>query len=278
MASGILTNIDELKSVLEVYQNVVRKSAPEAVRNVMGDVAFRAAQETQFTPREKIRNQLSNLPITKDAGKKRYGVTQYVGQYKLINWLRKLNNLGTLGGGKYRKVNTTKPNSLVYTEKRVRLGSRLAGLGVRGNIYSMEGKYKKLLQARARSSKFLRAGWAVAASFYGKPFNRGDFGTATIARLSGKGYGGGEIKKLNPDLTEFSMFNGAGQYDVRGKSPVVRRSSDQRKARAIIEDALKKAIDVVLNDPRRGIIPYLAERYERSQKAIKVLGSKLKVI
>jgi hypothetical protein len=278
MTSGIATNIDELKDALLVYQNVVRTGASKALYNKMGDLAFTAAENTKFSSPEAIRKSISSLPIKNDGGIKRYGDTQYVGQYKLINWLRKLNNLGTLGGGKYRKVNTTKPNSLVYTEKRVRLGSRLAGLGVRGNIYSMEGKYKKLLQARARSSKFLRAGWAVAASFYGKPFNRGDFGPATIARLSGKGYGGGEIKKLNPDLTEFSMFNGAGQYDVRGKSPVVRRSSDQRRARAIIEDALKKAIDVVLNDPRRGIIPYLAERYERSQKAIKVLGSKLRVI
>lgn len=273
MASGILTNIDELKSVLEVYQNVVRKSAPEAVRNVMGDVAFRAAQETQFTPREKIRNQLSNLPITKDAGKKRYGNTQYVGQYKLINWLRKLNGLDPAGNSKFRKVKTFSIKGPMATMKTTKKRNIPRNTGPSAGIERfMDGKYKGFLQVRARSSKFLRVGWAIAADFYGKPFGRGDFGTATLARLSGEGYGGGSIKQLNPDLAEFSMFNGAGKFDLRGKAPVVRSAADQGRASTIIEQALKRAVDAVLYNPKSGLVPYLEARVDRVQKALRAMG------
>jgi hypothetical protein len=273
MASGILTNIDELKSVLELYQNVVKKSAPEAVRNVMADVAFQAAANTQFVPKQKIRSYLSNLPIKNDAGQKRYGNTQYVGQYKLINWLRKLNGLQPAGNSKFRKVKSFSISGPSAMTKTIRKRNIPRNTGPSAGINRfMDGKYKAFLQMRSNSSKFLRIGWAIAADFYGKPFNRGDFGTAVLARLSGEGYGGGSIKQLNPDLAEFSIFNGAGKFDVRGKSPVVRSSSDQQRASAIIEQGLKKAVDSVLYHPKSGIVPYLQDRYERVQKALKVMG------
>lgn len=273
MQSGVLTNIDELKEVLEVYQNVVKKSAPEAVRNVMGDVAFQAAANTQFTPKQKIRSQLSNLPITKDNGKKRYGSSQYVGQYKLINWLRKLNGIPPAGNSKFRKIRklVSQGPSASYKIVKKRNVPRNTGPSA-GLDRFMDGKYKGFLKVRQDSSKFLRVGWAIAADFYGKPFNRGDFGPKVLSRLSGEGYGGGSIKQLNPDLAEFSMFNGAGKFDVRGKTPVVRSAEDQGKASRILEFALKKAVDAVLYHPKSGLVPYLEARYDRVQKALRMMG------
>ena len=138
---GILTNIGAIQDALRVYGLVVKKEADLAIRSKMADIAFFAAKNTKFRDRAVIRSEISNLPITKDGGKKRYGNTQYVGQYKLINWERKLKGLATLGNSKFRKIKSyiTRPGSMVAEERtrKTKLKSRLAGLGVKSNYYAM---------------------------------------------------------------------------------------------------------------------------------------------
>lgn len=268
--SGILTNIDAVKNAINLYKEVSRKDADVAFRSKMADIAFRASENTIYATKEAIRAEISNLPITKDGGKKRYGNSQYVGQYKLINWERKLKGLPALGGSKYRFKNLSKPNSMVYEEKRVRNKSRLAGLGT--NLF-MDGKYKSFIQSRVRSAKFIRAAWGVAAEFFGKPFSRGDFGPAARARFSGLQYGGASVKPISPNITEYAMFNGAGRYDTRRKRPgsrtaPERSSQDQEKAAKIIEAGLDKGISEVLAD----ITKYFETRQKRVLAAIRVLN------
>ena len=257
--SGIKTNMDELIKTIDLYKDVVKKNADDATRKKMGDIAFRAAKNTAYTSKELIRSEISNLPITKDGGKKRYGDTKYVGQYKLMNWVRKNKGLPTLGGSKYRKVGARKS----------KMGSRLSGLGVKTNIYAMDGKYKKFIQARIRSIKFLRAAWGVAAAFFKKPFERGDFGTGSLARFSGKAYGGAEIKPIGQNMIEYSMFNGAGKYDTRFKPVRERSSGDQERAAKIIEDALNKGVEEVLAD----INQYFERNIDRVEKVARNLNT-----
>jgi len=271
---GILTNISAVQDALRVYGLVVKKEADLAIRNKMADIAFAAAKNTKFRDRAVIRSEISNLPITKDGGKKRYGNTQYVGQYKLMNWERKLKGLATLGNSKFRKVKSyvTRPGSMVAEERtrKTRLKSRLEGLGVKSNYYAMDGKYRSFIKAREESSKFLRIGWARAAEFFGKPFKRGrDFGPKTIARISGELYGGAEVKQFGGDLTEYAISNQAGRYDVRrrkfGQQTAPERSSqDQERAAAVIEQGLNLGLQEALAD----ILKYFETRMPRVRAAM----------
>lgn len=272
--SGILTNIQAVQDALRVYGKVVRIESDKAIRNKMADIAFAAAKNTKFADRAAIRAEISTLPNTKDGGRKRYGNTQYVGQYKLINWERKQKGLPTLGNSKFRKVTTyrTRPGQIFAEEKtrKTRVRSRLAGLGVQSNIYAMDGKYKTFIKAREESSKFLRIGWARAAEFFGKPFKRGrDFGPKTQARISGEAYGNAHVKEFGGDLTEYAMSNYAGRYDVRrrkvGQSVAPERSSqDQAKAAAIIERGLNHGLQEVFAD----IMKYFETRMPRVRAAM----------
>ena len=276
--SGITTNIEAVKDALKIYGLVVRKDAEAETKKKMASIAYEAARFTPFGEKGALRAEISNLPITKDGGKKRYGNTQYVGQYKLINWQRKLAGLLPVGGSKFRKVSQykVKPGALSVEEKETKRRNRVRsafGPSLRANPF-MDGKYKAFIAGRIRSIKFIRAAWSVAAvALGGKPFSRGDFGPAALARFSGQAYGGGDIKSIGPDVTEYSIFNGAGKYDTRRaikgvQSAPERPSKDQERAAKIIEDALDKGVTAVLAD----ITKYFETRAERYQKAIRVLN------
>ena len=86
---GIVSNYPQVQQALEAYVKVRNQAVFDSVKEKMANIAFKAAQNTYFAPRDKIRAELSSLPITKDNGRKRTGNTQYVGLYKLINWQRK---------------------------------------------------------------------------------------------------------------------------------------------------------------------------------------------
>lgn len=244
--NGIVSNVSDFQDALKEYVKYRNVSTFEAVREKMQNVAFKAAQYTDFSPREKIIASISNLPNKGDT-KKRYGSSQYVGQYKVINWQRKLVGLPTLGGSGRRKVYKTNPGGMEVIEKTKRNKSRASGLGVN---YFMDGKYKAFLKSRATGSKWLRIGWALASDAMGKPFGRGDFGSATKARLSGQAYGGGaSIKQMGEGKNEFMIYNGVGIFDHRYKKPgssngtlPLRSSSDIQRARAVQERGLRKAI------------------------------------
>lgn len=276
--SGITTNIDAVKDALKIYGLVVRKDAEAETKKKMASIAYEAARFTPFGEKGALRAEISNLPITKDGGKKRYGNTQYVGQYKLINWQRKLAGLLPVGGSKFRKVKQYKvrPGALSVEEREIKRRNRVRatlGPSLRANPF-MDGKYKAFIAKRIRSIKFIRAAWSVAAvAFGGKPFSRGDFGPNALARFSGQAYGGGEIKSIGPDVTEYSIFNGAGKYDTRRvikgvQSAPERPSKDQERAAKIIEEALDKGVTAVLAD----ITKYFETRADRYQKAIRVLN------
>lgn len=274
--SGVQTNIDAVKNAIKLYGLVVKKDADVAIKKKMGDIAFQAGANTYFTEKDKLRNEISSLPITKDGGRKRYGNTQYVGQYKLINWERKQKGLLPLGNSRFRRVAKyiVKPGAMSVQEKisRKRNQARAGGPSLRANPF-MDGKYKSFIQSRIRSIKFIRAAWGVAAQFFGKSFTRGDFGPNALARFSGLQYGGAEIKPIGDSITEYSMFNGAGRFDTRRKkvgqqTAPERSSADQEKVAKIIEDGLNKGIQAVLAD----ITQYFEGRATRLQQAIRVLN------
>ena len=250
---GVFSNIPQLQEALRQYVRVRNQSTYNSVKNTMADIAYKAAQYTEFSPKENIRASIANLP---NSGDGRTGA--FIGQYKLINWERKLKGLKTLG-------NTSKPIVGYKTRKKTKFDF---GLGTQpektttlklkpirqlraGDVY-MDGKYKSFIQARARGMKWLRIGWALAAAKLGKPFSRGDFGEGTLARLDGKAYGGGAtIKRVGDAKAEFVIWNGVGVFDHRyrkgkmsdfsGVLPI-RPQSDIQRARMRQERGLKRGI------------------------------------
>lgn len=242
---GIVSNYAQVQKALEDYVKVRNQSVYDSVKEKMANIAFKAAQNTRSAPRDKIRAEISGLPITKDNGRNRTGNTQYVGQYKLINWQRKNMGLYPLGNSRARKVRVLASRGPSASTKIVKKQNIPRNTGPSAGLNRfMDGKYKSFLQARARGSKFLRIGWACAAAALGKPFSRGDFGSATIERLTGKAYGGGaNITNLAPGSTRFEIYNGAGVFDLRYKGTPMRNSNDIARAREIQKAGLLKGID-----------------------------------
>lgn len=260
--TGIKTNMDAVIKAIEDYKGVVKMDADAAARKKMGDIAFRAAKNTAYTSKEIIRSEISNLPITKDGGIKRYGDTKYVGQYKLINWERKNKGLRPLGNSRIRKV------KIDGKIKKIKNRVHAKGPSMPASNF-MDGKYKKFIQSRIRSIKFLRAAWGVAAAFFKKPFERGDFGPDALSRFSGKAYGGARITPQGENVVEYSMFNGAGQYDTRFKPVRQRSAQDQERAAKIIEDGLNQGILEVIDD----IHTYFEKNTTKIEKTAKNLNT-----
>lgn len=241
---GIVSNYPQVQQALQAYVMVRNQAIYDSVKEKMANIAFKAAENTRFAPREEIRAKISGLPITKDNGRKRSGNTQYVGQYKLINWQRKNMGLYPLGNSRVRKVKVLASRGPSASTRIVKKQNIPRNTGPSAGLNRfMDGKYKSFLQARARGSKFLRIGWACAAAALGKPFNKGDFGPATLERLSGKAYGGGaNITKLAPGSNRFEIYNGAGVFDLRYKGTPMRSTNDIARARAVQEAGLKQGL------------------------------------
>ena len=160
-----------------------------------------------------------------------------------------------LGGSKNKIIKSGKIKGFIYLNelgrkvtqykqkvKKIKQVPRNTGPSAGLNRF-MDGKTKAFLKARARGSKFLRIGWACAAAALGKPFSRGDFGSATLERLSGKAYGGGAtITKLAPGSNQFMIWNGAGVFDLRYKGTPMRSTNDIARARAVQEAGLMQGL------------------------------------
>lgn len=264
MESGVTTNFPAFKKALDLYVRISRKTVFDSVKNAMADVAFSAAENTYHTNKELIDAQFKSLPITGTETKPRTGDTQYVGQYKIINWERKNKGLMPLGGSKFRKVKKFSIKGPMAMMKEIRKRNVPRGTGPSlGIARFMDGKYKAFLQARKRSIKWLRIGWAAAAEMMGKPFRRGDFGPAAIQRIIGLKYGGGSVRSIDADITEFTIFNNTGRFDTRYK-PVRQRSSfDIARADSIMSAGLEAGIQKVIYDPKRGLAPYISARLKR---------------
>ena len=280
---GIVSNYAQVQKALEDYVKVRNQSVYDSVKEKMANIAFKAAQNTYFAPRPTIKANLLSLPITKDNGRKRTGNTQYVGLYKLVNWQRKNMGLDPLGGSKKRQIGVKISKRKIFNKGLEDFGKetqykykkvfgeqtpRNTGPS-QGASRFMDGKSKPFVQARMRGSKFLRIGWAAAAAVLGKPFNRGDFGSATIERLTGKAYGGGaNITNLAPGSNRFEIYNGAGVFDLRRKGTPMRSSSDIARAREVQKAGLMKGIEAEIKSMYKLVI-------ERNSQAW--FGKKIKV-
>lgn len=264
MEAGITTNFPAFKKALDLYVRVSRKTVFDSVRNAMADVAFEAAANTYHSTPDQIDKEFKSLPIRGEEKGRRYGNTQFVGQYKIINWERKNKGLIPLGGSKFRKVRkfSIKGPMAMINEIRKKNVPRNTG-PVPGISRFMDGKYKKFLQSRKRSIKWLRIGWAAAAEMMGKPFRRGDFGPAAIQRIIGLKYGGGQIKPITENITEFIIFNNTGRFDTRYRPARPRSSSDIGRADSIMTKGLEAGIQKVLYDPKKGLVPYISARLKR---------------
>lgn len=264
MEAGITTNFPAFKKALDLYVRVSRKAVFDSVRNAMADVAFEAAANTYNTTKEQIDKEFQSLPIKGEEKGRRYGDTRFVGQYKIINWERKNKGMMPLGGSKFRKVKkfSIKGPMAMVKEVKKRNVPRNTGPSLGINRF-MDGKYKAFLQARKRSIKWLRIGWAAAAEMMGKPFRRGDFGPATIQRIIGLKYGGGEVRPVTENITEFMIFNNTGRFDTRYSPARSRSSSDIARADAIMTKGLEAGIQKVLYDPKKGLVPYISARLKR---------------
>ena len=85
--------------------------------------------------------------------------------------------------------------------------------------------------------------------------------------------GGAEVKPIGDNITEYSMFNGAGRFDTRKRkvgqqTAPERPSGDQERAAKIIEDGLNKGVQAVIAD----ITQYFETRAGRLQQALRVLN------
>lgn len=264
MESGITANFPAFKKALDLYVRISRKTVFESVKNAMADVAYSAAENTYSTTREAIDAEFRNLPIKGREDRPRTGDTQYVGQYKIINWERKNKGLIPLGGSKFRKVTAFKAIGPSVGMKKVRKKNIPRNTGPSPGVSRfMDGKFRAFLQARKRSIKWLRIGWAAASEMMGKPFRRGDFGPATIQRIIGLKYGGGGIKTIQENLMEFMIFNNTGRFDHRHKTPIPRSANDIARADEIMRKGLEAGIQKVIYDPKRGLAPYIGARLKR---------------
>lgn len=255
---GIVSNIPQLQQALREYVKVRNQSTYLSVREKMANIAFKAAQFTEFSDKEKIRSNISNAPALGISS----GKSPFIGQYKIINWERKNKGLRPLGntshpvvGMKFSKT-SKKDFGLGSGAFKTTAYKTKAIKSKRSGMY-MDGKYKRFIQARIRSSKWLRIGWALAAAKLGKPFSKGDFGEGTLARLDGKAYGGGaSIKKETGSKAEFIIWNGVGVFDHRYKPVKLRPESDVQRARYRQEIGLKKAV----SEEIRNMVQLIAER------------------
>lgn len=266
MEAGITGNFPAFKKALDLYVRISKKTVFDSVRNAMADVAFEAAANTYHTSKEKIDSEFQNLPIKGEEKGRRYGDTRFVGQYKIINWERKNKGLMPLGGSKFRKIKKFKirPGQIFVEEKTTKRRQQPRNTGPSLGINRfMDGKYKAFLQARKRSVKWLRIGWAAAAEMMGKPFRRGDFGPAAIQRIIGLKYGGGQIKPVTENITEFTIFNNTGRFDTRYRPARQRDGNDIARADAIMTKGLEAGIQKVLYDPKKGLAPYISQRLKR---------------
>ena len=93
--SGITSNWPQVQQALDAYVKVRNQSTYDSVLEKMRGIAFKAAQYTEFSPREKIAASLQSLPNVGPTS----GNSKWVGLYKVINWQRKLTGQPALGGG-----------------------------------------------------------------------------------------------------------------------------------------------------------------------------------
>lgn len=265
-----LLNVQRLRDALQDYSTISRKSMGQAINNALGDIALTAIRTTYKTNKSKIDSELGRVVTTTSRVfeiKRGFKVgaprKDKFGNWKAPEWKRKIKTSRFkkkvfATEGTYRLVNWILKNQGLDPLGNTKVGKAGAGFGKRsGKTGSIGQLAQNLLAARKRSIGFLAIGWAAAAKLFGKggKLRKGDFGDKTIERI-----GGGQKAQENRAITEGIIFNNTGTRDIRyaGKPP--RSPSGISK---IGMPGLVTAMNEVLNDPKRGIIPYIKARLDR---------------
>lgn len=248
-----LLNVQRLRDALQDYSTISRKSMGQAINNALGDIALTAIRTTYKSNAPKIEAELTRVVDTGPKYLVKRGLKVGGGTFrrkiktglrqksldaplKLANWIMKNQGLPPLGNTK--------------------IGIPGMGFGKSSGKSGTIGKIaKNLVAARKRSVQFLAVGWSAAARVFGKRPSKGDFGEKTLQRL-----GGGVKAQENKSITEGVIFNNTGTRDIR-YFPVKKRTPSGISK--IGMPGLMAAMQEVLNDPRRGIIPYIKARLDR---------------
>lgn len=248
-----LLNTQRVRDMLQDYSTISRKSMGQAINNFLGDVALTAIRTTYKSNKSKIEAELTRVV---DVGPKyliKKGIKAEGGTFrrkiktglrekrldaplKLANWILKNQGLAPLGN------------------KKIGIAGQGFGKssGEQGTIARIA---KNLIAGRKRSVGFLAIGWAGAAKLFGKKPSKGDFGDETIKRI-----GGGVKAQEDKAIVEGIIYNNAGKFDLR-YFPVKKRNPSGISK--IGMPGLLSAMREVMNDPKRGIIPYITARLDR---------------
>jgi hypothetical protein len=258
-----LLNQQKFRDVLQDYKIVSRKSMGRAINNALGDVALTAIRTTYKTNASKIEAELTRVATTTTPvyeTKRGYKAAAMRGG-KMLEWQRKMKTsrfkkkqVATVGT--YKLVNWILKNQGLRPIGNTQVGIAGIGFGKSSGKQGTIGKFaQNLIAARKRSIGFLAVGWAAAARVFGKRPSKGDFGDKTMQRI-----GGGVKAQEDRALVEGRIFNNAGSRDVRYFPPRKRVPSGIVK---IGMPGILSAMNEVLTDPKRGIIPYIKERLDR---------------
>jgi len=247
---------------LEQYQKASKKNMADVINQKLGDVAITAIGTTYRTTAAKIASELQRVegkvvtqkafkPIgfTKNGKVKRRKIGEYavgyktknvnfVGTYKLVNWLLKNRGLPTLG--------------------KTKQGTGGLGMGTKpGTIGALA---RRLVAGRKNAINYIRNGWAAAAFAFGKTpsLTKGDYSKEAIKRL-----GGGEKADSKKSLMEGFIFNRAGYLDTKSYPPKKRSVSGAAKMGT---PGLKMAIDKVMKDMN----VYLARKNKEASDKLKL--------
>ncbi len=257
-----LLNQAKFMHKLQQYQKASKKNMADVINSKLGDVAITAIGTTYRTTAAKIASELQRVedkvitkkvfkPIgfTKNGKVKRRKIGEYavgykaknvnfIGTYKLVNWLLKNRGLPTLG--------------------KTKQGTGGLGMGTKpGTIGALA---RRLVAGRKNAVNYIRNGWAAAAYAFGKSpsLTKGDYSKEAIKRL-----GGGEKADSKTSLMEGFIFNRAGYLDTKSYPPKKRSVSGAAKMGI---PGLKMAIDKVMNDMN----VYLARKNKEASDKLKL--------
>jgi len=264
-----LLNVQRLRDALQDYAVISRKSMGQAINNALGDIAMTAIRTTYKSNAPKIEAELTRVidkgpsyiykTGIKYGGKKGERPEQLMTKSGKPKIFKRAIKTGLRSKGleaPYRLANWILKNQGLAPLGKTKVGIAGQGFGKSSGGQGTIGRHaRNLIAARKRSVQFLAVGWAAAAKIFGKRPSKGDFGEKTIQRL-----GGGNKAQENKAITEGVIFNNTGKNDIR-YFPVRKRTPSGISK--IGMPGLISAMNEVLYDPKRGIVPYIKARLDR---------------
>lgn len=264
-----LLNVQRLRDALQDYSTISRKSMGQAINNALGDIALTAIRTTYKSNASKIEADLARVVDRgpsyiyktgiKYGGKRGAKPEQLFSKSGKAKTFKRAIKTGLRSKGleaPYRLANWILKNQGLAPLGKTKIGIAGQGFGKSSGEQGTIGRHaRNLIAARKRSVQFLGIGWAAAAKLFGKRPRKGDFGDKTIERI-----GGGVKAQEDRAITEGVIFNNTGKNDIR-YFPVRRRVPSGISK--IGMPGLLQAMNEVLSDPKRGIIPYIKARLDR---------------